>query len=250
MKIIPAVDIKEGKCVRLKQGIASAKTIFSDKPEEMAKRWYELGAERIHIVDLDGAFSGKPINFDIIEKIVKSVPAEIEVGGGIRNIETIKRYISIGVKYVILGTIAIKSPDVLIEATQRYPKKIILGIDAKDGRVAVEGWIKGSELTPIEIAKRFENYEIASIIYTDIKRDGMKTGPNIEATKKLASSTNIPIIASGGVATIEDIKKIIDLSSYGIEGIIIGRALYDGDIDLKEAIKIARKECRKDVHSK
>ncbi len=250
MKIIPAVDIKEGKCVRLKQGIASAKTIFSDKPEEMAKRWYELGAERIHIVDLDGAFSGKPINFDIIEKIVKSVPAEIEVGGGIRNIETIKRYISIGVKYVILGTIAIKSPDVLIEATQRYPKKIILGIDAKDGRVAVEGWIKGSELTPIEIAKRFENYDIASIIYTDIKRDGMKTGPNIEATKKLASSVNIPIIASGGVATIEDIKKIIDLSSYGIEGIIIGRALYDGDIDLKEAIKIARKECRKDVYSK
>jgi len=250
MKIIPAVDIKEGKCVRLKQGIASAKTIFSDKPEEMAKRWYELGAERIHVVDLDGAFSGKPINFDIIEKIVKSVPAEIEVGGGIRNIETIKRYISIGVKYVILGTIAIKSPDVLIEATQRYPKKIILGIDAKDGRVAVEGWIKGSELTPIEIAKRFENYDIASIIYTDIKRDGMKTGPNIESTKKLASSTNIPIIASGGVATIEDIKKIIDLSSYGIEGIIIGRALYDGDIDLKEAIKIARKECRKDVHSK
>ena len=250
MKIIPAVDIKEGKCVRLKQGIASAKTIFSDKPEEMAKRWYELGAERIHIVDLDGAFSGKPINFDIIEKIVKSVPAEIEVGGGIRNIETIKRYISIGVKYVILGTIAIESPDVLIEATQRYPKKIILGIDAKDGRVAVEGWIKGSELTPIEIAKRFENYDIASIIYTDIKRDGMKTGPNIESTKKLASSTNIPIIASGGVATIEDIKKIIDLSSYGIEGIIIGRALYDGDIDLKEAIKIARKECRKDVYSK
>ena len=250
MKIIPAVDIKEGKCVRLKQGIASAKTIFSDKPEEMAKRWYELGAERIHVVDLDGAFSGKPINFDIIEKIVKSVPAEIEVGGGIRDIETIERYISIGVKYVILGTIAIESPDMLIEATQRYPKKIILGIDAKDGQVAVEGWVKGSKLTPTEIAKRFEGYDIASIIYTDIKRDGMKTGPNIEAAKKLASSVNIPIIASGGVATIEDIKKIIDLSSYGIEGIIIGRALYDGDIDLKEAIKIARKECRKDVHSK
>ncbi len=250
MKIIPAVDIKEGKCVRLKQGIASAKTIFSDKPEEMAKRWYELGAERIHVVDLDGAFSGKPINFDIIEKIVKSVPAEIEVGGGIRDIETIERYISIGVKYVILGTIAIESPDMLIEATQRYPKKIILGIDAKDGQVAVEGWVKGSKLTPTEIAKRFEGYDIASIIYTDIKRDGMKTGPNIEAAKKLASSVNIPIIASGGVATIEDIKKIIDLSSYGIEGVIIGRALYDGDIDLKEAIKIARKECRKDVHSK
>ncbi len=250
MKIIPAVDIKEGKCVRLKQGIASAKTIFSDKPEEMAKRWYELGAERIHVVDLDGAFSGKPINFDIIEKIVKSVPAEIEVGGGIRDIETIERYINIGVKYVILGTIAIESPDMLIEATQRYPKKIILGIDAKDGQVAVEGWVKGSKLTPTEIAKRFEGYDIASIIYTDIKRDGMKTGPNIEAAKKLASSVNIPIIASGGVATIEDIKKIIDLSSYGIEGVIIGRALYDGDIDLKEAIKIARKECRKDVHSK
>ncbi len=250
MKIIPAVDIKEGKCVRLRQGIASAKTIFSDKPEEMAKRWYNLGAERIHIVDLDGAFSGSPVNFDIIEKIVKTVPVEIEVGGGIRDIETIERYISIGVNYVILGTVAIESPDVLIEAVQRYPKKIILGIDAKDGKVAVEGWVKGSKLTPIEIAKRFEGYDIASIIYTDIKRDGMKTGPNIEAVKKLASSVNVPIIASGGVATIEDIKKIAKLSYHGIEGIIIGRALYDGDINLQEAIKIVRKECGKDVYSK
>ena len=249
IKIIPAVDIKEGKCVRLRQGVASAKTIFSDKPEEMAKKWYELGAERIHVVDLDGAFSGRPVNFEIIERIVKNVPVEIEVGGGIRDLEVIERYIKIGVSYVILGTVAIKFPHMVIEAAQRHPKRIILGIDAKDGKVAIEGWVKKSEIAPVEIAKRFENYEIASIIYTDIKRDGMKTGPNIDAIKELASSVNIPVIASGGVATIEDIKKIAKLSCYGVEGIIIGKALYDGDIDLKEAIEITRKECT-DVYSK
>ncbi len=240
MIIIPAVDIKEGRCVRLKQGIASEETIFSDQPEEMAKRWYDMGAQRIHVVDLDGAFSGRPVNIRLIEKIVKNVPAEIEIGGGIRDIDTIKRYIEIGVKYVILGTVAIKNSDMVIEASEIFPGRIILGIDARDGKIAVEGWTKGEDVTPIEIAKRFESSKISSIIYTDIKRDGMKTGPNIDVIKKLASSTNIPIIASGGISSIEDIKRLLPLKSYGVEGVIIGRALYDGDINLAEAIKIAK----------
>jgi len=239
MIVIPAIDIKDGQCVRLKQGILSNKTIFSNRPEEMAKRWYECGAERIHVVDLDGAFKGKPKNIKIIEKIIKSIPIPVEIGGGIRDINTIKTYIDIGVQYVILGTIAINNPDMLIKACDMYPTRIILGIDAKDGKVAIEGWTKGTDITPIEIAKKFEKY-VVSIIYTDIKKDGMKTGPNIEATKKLATSVNIPIIASGGVGSIEDIKKLLTLSKYGVEGIIVGRAIYDGDINLSEAIKIAK----------
>ena len=240
MIIIPAVDIKDGKCVRLKQGIISEKTIFSDKPEFMAKRWYDLGAERLHIVDLDGAFTGKPKNIKVIEKIIKCVPIPVEIGGGIRDIKTIKMYIDIGASYVILGTIAILNPDLLIEACERFPAKIILGIDAKNGQVLVEGWTKESDLTPLSIAKRFERHVI-SIIYTDIKRDGMKTGPNIKATKELAMAVSLPIIASGGVGTIEDVKKIMGLYKYGVSGLIIGRALYDVDIDLKEAIEISRK---------
>jgi len=237
MIIIPAVDIKEGKCVRLRQGIASAKTVFSDSPEDMAKRWYEMGAKRLHIVDLDGAFSGRPENIAIIEKIIKNIPIDIEVGGGIRDLNTVKQYMDIGARYVILGTVAITEPDMVEKITERYPKRIILGLDAKDGKVAIRGWTKGVDIGPIEIAKKFESVDIAAIIYTDIKRDGMKTGINIEAIKRLIKSVSIPIIASGGVRSLEDIKKLALLS--GIEGVIIGRALYDGDIDLKEAIKIA-----------
>ncbi len=240
MIIIPAVDIKDGQCVRLRQGVASDKTVFSDRPEEMAKRWYECGAERLHIVDLDGAFNGKPTNTSIIERIVKELPIPVELGGGIRDMETIRLYMEIGVQYVILGTIAIDMPDVLKEACYRYPNRIILGIDAKDGRVSVKGWTKGVDITPLGIAQRFEGYDIDSIIYTDIKRDGMKVGPNIEAIKELANSINIPVIASGGVRDIGDIKKILSLSRYGVKGIIVGRALYDGDLDLKQAIEVTK----------
>jgi len=248
MIIIPAVDIKDGQCVRLKQGIASNKTVFSNRPEEMAKKWYESGAERLHVVDLDGAFSGKPKNIKIVERIVKEVPIPVEVGGGIRDMDAIRLYLDIGVQYVILGTVAISNPDMVIKACEVYPKKIILSIDARSGRVAIEGWTKGTDISPVEIAKRFEAY-VTSIIYTDIKRDGMKTGPNIEATKELAKSVNIPVIASGGVGSIEDIKRLLPLSRYGLYGIIIGKAIYDGDIDLSEAIKIA-KIGEKDVYSK
>lgn len=240
MIIIPAVDIKDGQCVRLKQGVISEKTTFSDKPEEMAKKWYESGAERLHVIDLDGAFTGKPVNMNVIERIVKEVPIPVEVGGGIRDMGTINSYMDIGVQYVILGTVALSRPDILIEACNNHPNRIILGIDAKNGRVAVEGWTKRSDFTPLEIFRRFESYNIASIIYTDIKRDGMKIGPNIEAIKKLAISINIPVIASGGVGNMEDIKNILPLSIYGVEGVIVGRALYDGEIDLKEAIKEIR----------
>ena len=249
MIIIPAVDIKDGQCVRLRQGIASDKTIFSDEPEKMAKKWYELGAERLHVIDLDGAFLGRPKNLNIIERIVREIPIPVEVGGGIRDMGSIRRYMEIGVQYVIIGTAAIDMPEMIKEACDIYPGRIILGIDAKDGQVAVEGWTKGSEATPLEIVQRFEKYSIASIIYTDIKRDGMKTGPNIKAVEELAKSIRIPVIASGGVGSIEDIKGILPLSKYGVEGIIVGRSLYDGDIDLKEALRLT-KLGESDVHSK
>ncbi len=241
MLIIPAIDIKDGRCVRLRQGKAEEETVFSGSPEDVAKRWYELGAERIHVVDLNGAFEGKPVNFRIVEKIVKAVPIPIEVGGGIRSLDDVELYINIGVRFIIFGTSAIKSPEVIIKSAERYPGRIILSLDAKEGKVSVEGWKKKTDLSIIELAKRFEKF-VCSIIYTDIKRDGMKSGPNIAEAERLAKAVNVPVIISGGVSSLDDIKKIVSISKCGIEGIIIGRALYDGDISLVEAIKIAKGE--------
>ena len=237
MLIIPAIDIKNGKCVRLKQGRMSDETIFSDKPEEMAKKWFDCGAERLHLVDLDGAVSGKPVNREIISRIVKSVPIPVELGGGVRDMVTLRAYFDLGLQYVILGTVAHKDPDFVKEACRLYPGQIILGIDARNNRIAVEGWTEEINLTPAALAERFENDGLAAIIYTDINRDGMRTGCNVEATGALARTTRIPVIASGGISEMDDVLRILPLAADGVMGLITGRALYDGSLDLAAAIK-------------
>ena len=237
MLIIPAIDIKNGKCVRLKQGRMSDETIFSDKPEEMAKKWFDCGAERLHLVDLDGAVSGKPVNRETISRIVESVPIPVELGGGVRDMVTLRAYFDLGLQYVILGTVAHKDPDFVKEACRLYPGQIILGIDARNNRIAVEGWTEEIDLTPAALAERFENDGLAAIIYTDINRDGMRTGCNVEATGALAGTTRVPVIASGGISEIDDVLRILPLAADGVMGLITGRALYDGSLDLAAAIK-------------
>ncbi len=239
MIIIPAIDLKDGRCVRLKQGRMSDETIFSNAPEDMALRWFEQGAKRLHLVDLDGAFQGKPVNKTAIEKIISAVPVPIQLGGGIRDMDTIKAYFDLGLHYLILGTAAHKNPKLVEEACDKFPGQIVLGIDAKDDRVALEGWTEEIVLTPVELAKRFEGVSMTAVIYTDIHRDGMKTGPNVDATKALATAIQTPVIASGGISTISDVFELSTLSENGVMGMITGRALYDGSLDLVEAIKVA-----------
>jgi len=215
----------------------SDETIFSDKPEEMAKKWFECGAERLHLVDLDGAVSGQPVNRKTISQIVEAIPIPVELGGGVRDMATLRAYFDLGLQYVILGTVAHKNPDFVKEACRLYPGRIILGIDARNNRIAVEGWTEEINLTPETLAKRFENDGLAAIIYTDINRDGMRTGCNVDATGALARTTNIPVIASGGISEMDDVLKILPLAADGIMGLITGRALYDGSLDLTAAIK-------------
>lgn len=238
MIIIPAIDLKDGRCVRLKQGRLSDETIFSNTPEDMAVRWFEQGAKRLHLVDLDGAFQGKPVNKTAIEKIIRAVPVPIQLGGGIRDMDTIKAYFDLGLHYLILGTVAHKDPKLVEEACDKFPGQILLGIDAKDDRVALEGWTEEIVLTPVELAKRFEGVSMTAVIYTDIHRDGMKTGPNVDATRALATAIQIPVIASGGISTISDVFEVSTLSENGVMGMITGRALYDGSLDLVEAIRV------------
>ncbi len=240
MLVIPAIDIKGGRCVRLKQGEMSKETVYSDVPEEMAVKWYEKGAERLHLVDLDGAVEGKPVNKEVIGGIVGAVPIPAQLGGGIRDMKTIEIYLNLGIHQVILGTVAYKNPGFLTEACKEFSGRIILGIDARKDRVAVEGWTEETNMTVAEMAKGFENTGISAIIYTDIYRDGMSTGPNVEATKVLAQSVETPVIASGGISGINDVAKILNLAEYGVIGMITGRALYRGTLDLGDAIKLAR----------
>jgi phosphoribosylformimino-5-aminoimidazole carboxamide ribotide isomerase len=240
--VIPAIDIKGGRCVRLKQGKMAEETVFSDVPEEMAVKWVEQGAERLHLVDLDGAVQGRPVNRDVIRRIIRAVPVPVELGGGVRDMPTLEAYLDLGLGYVILGTVAHKDPEFVKQACDRFPGKIIIGIDAREDRVAVEGWTEEVDLTPLELAKRFEETRISEIIYTDIHRDGMRTGPNVEATRALARAVDIPIIASGGISGISDVAQISSLSKDGVVGMITGRALYDGSLDLAEAIKVAKAE--------
>jgi phosphoribosylformimino-5-aminoimidazole carboxamide ribotide isomerase len=239
MIVIPAVDIKDGKCVRLLQGRMEDETVFSNDPSEMAKRWNDDGAEMIHVVDLDGAFAKSPQNLVSIKKIIASVDADLQIGGGIRNEETIRMYIELGVKRIVIGTEAIRNPSLVIQACEAYPGQIVVGIDARDGMVAIEGWAETTQTSAIDLAKQFEEYGLAAINFTDISRDGMQAGPNVEQTKILAQSTIIPIVASGGVTTIKDIKKIKKLEADGVIGVIAGRALYSGTLNLKEAIEVA-----------
>ncbi len=241
MIIIPAVDIKNGKCVRLVQGHMNKETIFSNDPASMALRWEKEGARLIHIVDLDGAVGKKPKNLDTIKKIINSVKADIQVGGGIRNEDTIKMFIDLGVKKVIIGTEAIRNPNLVKNACKAFPGKIIVGIDARNGMAAIEGWTETTGVKAVDLAKQFEDCGVAAINFTDIHRDGMETGPNIEETKKLAESVSIPVVASGGVSTIEDIKNLLPLQEVGVIGVITGKALYSGSLDLKEAMETAKK---------
>lgn len=239
MLIIPAVDIKGGRCVRLLQGREEAETVFSHDPSVMALKWEAEGAEILHVIDLDGAFRKTPQNIEAIQKIVDRVKVPVQLGGGIRDMDTIKMYLEMGVSRVILGTEALHNPDLIYEALRLFPGQIIVGIDARDGFVAIEGWTETTKVKSADLARRFEGYGLAAIIFTDIHRDGMQTGPNIKETELLAKSVSIPIIASGGVSSIDDIKQLLPLKSSGIIGVIVGRALYSGTLNLKESIQLA-----------
>ena len=241
MIIIPAVDIKGGKCVRLEQGFMDRETIFSDYPEEMALQWERKGAKRLHLVDLDGAVQGIPFNKKVIRNVVDRVSIPVQLGGGIRDLDTIEGYINLGIDQIIIGTVAYKDPDLVETACRRYPGRIIVGIDSKDSYVSVEGWTEPTNIIAIDLAKRFEDMKINSIIYTDIKRDGMKRGPNIDAIREFATAINVPLIAAGGISSIKDIENMAELEEDGLSGIIVGRALYDGSIRLEQAINTLRK---------
>jgi len=242
MLIIPAIDLKNGKCVRLKQGNMDQETIFSDDPVEVIKRWRDQGARRLHIVDLDGATSGKPVNHKVINRMVLSCEdMAIQVGGGIRNEETIQSYLDIGVSLVILGTKAVTSPHFVSDACLEFPNHIIVGLDVRDGKVATDGWSKLSKHDALDIAKGFEADGVNSIIFTDIGRDGMLSGVNVEATAKFASQLTVPVIASGGVSSLDDIKSLCAVSEEGVAGVVVGRAIYEGRVNLAEAQAIADK---------
>ncbi|HDS05777.1 MAG TPA: 1-(5-phosphoribosyl)-5-[(5-phosphoribosylamino)methylideneamino]imidazole-4-carboxamide isomerase [Deltaproteobacteria bacterium] len=241
MIIIPAIDIKDGKCVRLAQGDFDRVTIYADNPVQTAAAWAQKGAGLIHVVDLDGSVAGLPKNAQTILQIAKEVNIPIQIGGGIRDIKTIDFYLQNGVGSVIMGTAALQNEETIFQAGKKYPGRIILGIDALDGNVAVQGWTQKTQNKAVDLARRFENRGIKAIVYTDIKRDGMETGVNIEATRELAMSVNIPVIASGGVASIKDIEKLKAVDTCEFYGVIIGRALYSGAIRLEDAIKTAEK---------
>ena len=236
MLIIPAIDLKDGKCVRLEQGLMDRALVYSDDPATTAKHWEAQGAEILHVVDQDGAFARVPKHLEAIKANRNPVKIPIEVGGGIRDIATINTLILFGVDRVFLGTAAIENPDFVLEACQRFPGKIIAGVDAKDGMVAIKGWSEVTNVKAIDLARQMQDYGVIAIIYTDIKRDGMLSGPNIEATKLLAESLHIPVIASGGVATMKDIQDLLTIRYSGISGVITGKAIYSGSLNLREAI--------------
>ena len=238
MLVIPAIDLKEGKCVRLRQGRMEEDTVFSDNPLEMVKRWVDAGTERLHVIDLDGAMAGKPRNSDVIHSIREEFSdLAIQVGGGIRDEDTVQEYLDAGVSYVIIGTKAVSAPHFVNDLCLSFPGHIIVGLDAKNGKVAIDGWSKLSNHDVIDMAQHFERDGVDAIVYTDISRDGMMTGVNIPSTVALAQSIRVPVIASGGVNHMNDLDALAEVEQEGIMGVIIGRAIYEGDIDLAEAIK-------------
>lgn len=241
MIIIPAVDIRQGKCVRLRQGRADEETVFSNDPSAMAVRWAEMGAELIHVIDLDGAFDQRPKNRQAIKKIIDAIDAPIQVGGGIRDMETIREYMALGVGKVIIGTEAIKNPDLVKQAARDFPDQVVVGIDARNGKVAIEGWTETTEVSAIDLAKKFVDCGVSAINFTDIHRDGMQAGPNIEQTQSLAEAISVPVVASGGVSTLADIENLLPLEAVGVTGVITGKALYSGSLDLKAAIALTQK---------
>jgi phosphoribosylformimino-5-aminoimidazole carboxamide ribotide isomerase len=241
MLIIPAIDLKDGKCVRLKQGAMDKATVFSDDPAATAKRWLESGARRLHVVDLNGAAAGRPKNDAAIRAIVDAVGSKlpIQLGGGIRDLDTIEKLIDSGVGYVIIGTAAVKTPGFLHEACTAFPGHVMVSLDAKDGKVAVDGWSKMTGHEVLDLAKKFQEYGVEAIIYTDIGRDGMLTGVNIEATVKLAQVLSVPVIASGGINGLDDVKALCNVEHEGITGAITGRAIYEGKLEFAAAQKLA-----------
>jgi len=241
MLLIPAIDLKDGHCVRLKQGDMEQSTVFSEDPAAMARSWVDKGARRVHLVDLNGAFAGKPKNEQAIRAILKEIGSEVDVqlGGGIRDLDTIERYLDAGLRYVIIGTAAVKNPGFLQDACTAFGGHIIVGLDAKDGKVATDGWSKLTGHEVVDLARKFEDYGVESIVYTDIGRDGMLTGINIDATVKLAQSLSIPVIASGGLSNLDDIRNLCAVEDEGVEGVICGRSIYSGDLDFEAAQKLA-----------
>lgn len=240
MLLIPAIDLKDGKCVRLKQGRMEDDTVFSNDPLAMAARWVEAGARRLHLVDLNGAFEGKPMNADVVHEIVEAFPdVPVQIGGGIRSEDTAATYLDAGVAYVIIGTRAVKAPHFVSDLCLNFPGHVIVGLDAKDGKVAIDGWSKLSHHDVIDLAKHFEEDGVEAIIYTDISRDGMMSGVNVEATVKLAQAIHIPVIASGGITNLDDIRALAAVEDEGIMGAITGRAIYEGTLEFAEAQRLA-----------
>ncbi len=240
MLVIPAIDLKDGQCVRLEQGLMERDTVFCENPASQALEWQRQGAELLHLVDLNGAFAGEPKNRSSIEGIVRSVSIPTQLGGGIRDLKTIEAYLSLGIGRVILGTAAQRDPDLVREACRLFPGRIIVGIDAKDGMVAVQGWAEVTDCSAGELAARFEGFGVSAIIYTDISRDGMLGGPNIAATRELAEGITIPVIASGGVSRLADIEALMAIEPSGVTGVITGKAIYTGAINLAEAIALTK----------
>ncbi len=240
MIIIPAVDIKNGKCVRLVQGRMEDETVFSNDPAAMARQWADAGAELIHVVDLDGAFEKSPRNLDAVKNIIDTVDTPIQLGGGIRTERTVKTLLDMGVKRVIIGTEALNNPEWVMQISRRFPGQVVVGIDARNGRVAIEGWTETTHTQAVDLAKRFEDCGVAAINFTDIYRDGMQTGPNIAETGRLAEAISIPVVASGGVATIDDIKNLLPLEKVGVTGVITGKALYSGTLDFRQALLLVQ----------
>jgi len=240
MIVIPAIDLKDGKCVRLRQGSMDEVTVFSEDPVAMADQWVEAGARRLHIVDLDGATSGGPKNREIVHAIAENHPdLPIQIGGGIRDEDTVQAYLDAGVQYVIIGTKAVSAPHFVNDLCLEFPGHIIIGLDAKDGKVAIDGWSKLSHHDVIDMAQHFETDGVAAIVFTDISRDGMMQGVNVESTAELSAAIHIPVIASGGVTNEDDIKRLCETDEEGIVGVIVGRALYEGTIELQHAQKLA-----------
>lgn len=240
MILIPAIDLKDGKCVRLRQGRMEDDTVFSDDPVAVAAHWVEQGARRLHLVDLNGAFAGKPVNGEIVKEIARNFPdLPIQIGGGIRSAEIIESYLEAGVKWLIIGTKAVEEPDFVTQMCKAYPSNIIVGLDARDGKVATDGWAVTTEVEVTDLAKRFQDDGVQSIVYTDISRDGMMQGVNVEATAALARAISIPVIASGGITNLEDIKALCAAADSGIEGAITGRAIYEKTLDFAEGQALA-----------
>ncbi len=240
MIVLPAIDLKNGQCVRLEQGLMEKDTVYSDDPAAMARHWQDEGGEFLHLVDLDGAFAGVPKNRKAIEAIVAAVDIPTELGGGIRDLETIEAYLKLGVDRVILGTVAKENPELVAEACRRFPGQIVVGIDAKNGLVAVRGWAEVTEKKAIDLAREMEGFGVTAIIYTDIARDGMMQGPNLEATAALAESISIPVIASGGVSSLDDIRNLLKIEASGVAGVITGKAIYNGALNLREAVALTK----------